>query len=125
MKILVYQSSEAGQEFVRMVMKVLKLTEDIDFAVIGEADEVQPKVLPGERQMLISGTFGGSTLGLSEWIMSLKDINQELFCVAYASAEESHLEAFDWMIQKSCGAPLTELMLAVERFLGSLDLVTA
>ncbi len=117
--IIVLQTNESDRQLCREVMEKLGLRVGDHFLILDIPLTISRCWEPGQRQLLITGTFDGIHEGVREMVEEAQRINPELVCVSFSL---EHIEGpFDHRIRKPAGAPVTvcefELKSTIQRFL--------
>ena len=83
-KILVFQSRDGGLYVCKKILSSLGLTESKDYIASTNHKEALGHLEANERQLLITGSFGGSDEGVAEMLSEAKERNPELAVVAFS-----------------------------------------
>lgn len=118
-RIIVLQTSTYGLQNCKDLLLRMGLLEGPDFALLHSFHEIEGLLEKGSRQLLITGSIRNSNRGISLFVESARNTNNQLVCVSYASL--SIPGAFESVVTKEKNNSLAELKQVVENFLnGSL-----
>lgn len=83
MKVIVLQTSFHAVRWCQEVLPTLGLGDN-EFTVESDIDWIEKHIVPNTRQLLITGSFSGSTDGLPEFIENLRKKNSKLIVAGYS-----------------------------------------
>ncbi len=99
------------------------LTPGIDFFLVNDELDVSERIIPGEKQMLITGTFRGKEEAVVRFVSEMRSKNSQLVTASFSVYSMSG--PFDLNIPKVGGEGLCgELVREVKKFLAERGTLT-
>lgn len=74
-----------------------------DFVLVNTPEVAERAIIPGHRQMLVTGTFGGDQTAADAFVRRMKAKNPNLVAVSFSSLDVTAGEPYDVVVQKGFG----------------------
>lgn len=99
-RIIILQTVEGSLEECKWMLIKLGLRENEDYVLLSHSPNPEAFV-PDDRQVFITGSFGGMDEGVAEMVTKAKDRNKALVAVSFSTHKIAG--PFDHHIQKTQG----------------------